>query len=331
MQKNNALSFALILLLSVLLSDCSSNPNNPVTNNKTDYDLGDGYKLYDLIPVFISYAETGANKNQSERLTLWNTMLEQKYPDFFNQVIYKNLTDAERDNYKNFIMNQFWQNIVPQQLNTLRMLDQVAAKKIIDSRVTFKTIFPDFKPNCNYYQTISFSFTGKAVNLNEKLILVFGLENFVSGDIQLDFTIANQQFRYYHATKGFYSSGELYQSIWTAGMAARAQVLIYPGNYTYSQVLNFPQSRVEDIIVKWDTLVKNLQTNIFSTDSTVNKAFLVTDNNTLGIPPACGYYLGLRIVMKLLEDGNNFTDMVGWTTDQVQAKMQEVLSLIKSQ
>jgi len=328
MQKNTNLFLALIMLLAVFTVGCSSEPNTP-SNSKTEYDFGDGYKLYDLIPFFVTYAETGTSKNQTERLNLWNTMLENKFPDFFNQVIYRNLQGTAKDSLKNYIIAIFWQRIVPQQLNTLRMLDQVAAKKIIDSRNSFKQILSDFNLGCNYYQTISFDFSGKSLLLNDKTILAIGLENFISGDIQLDFTIAREQFYIYHRKKGFSADGALFKGIWEEGMAARAQVEVFTGNYTYGQVLNFSQPKIDDILSKWDTLVKKLQYNLLSSADSVKTAFLKDTDNNLAIPPRCGYFIGLRVIMTLIDKGNKFSDMAGWNADTVLAKMQEVLPTLK--
>ncbi len=329
----NIKRFFLFLFVSIALmslSACGDKPNDSAPAVPNEYDLGDGYKLYDLIPSFVAYAEAAANKSDSIKNLLWDSLLEKKYFDFFNQVIYRNLQGTDRDNYKSTIIKYFWSTIVPQRINTLRMLDEVAVKKILASRLTFKQKFPGFKPDCDYYQTVSFSFNGKAVDLNGKTVLAIGLENFISGDIQLDFTIAHEQFHLYHFGKGFSPSGGLYRGIWSEGMATRAQLEIYPGNYSYSQMLNFPQSKVQEIISKWDTLIKDVQINLFTTDQTIKRAYLGSEYNTLGIPPACGYQIGLRLVMKLMQDGNSFSDMTSWTAEQVQVKMQEVLPNLKS-
>jgi hypothetical protein len=240
------------------------------------------------------------------------------------------LQGSERESYKNGIIAIFWSDIVPQKINTLKQYYPEAVKKMIDGKSLFKTKFADFNPQCDYYLTVSFSFYGKAVDLNGKTVLAIGLENFMPGTINLDFTIAHEQYHLHHFAKGFSIQGGLYRGIWAEGMATYAQIFIYPGNYQYTEILEFPGSRIDDIVYNFSNLKQNLQENLFSTDQTIKRAWLGAEDNNLGIPPACGYYFGLRLVMTLLEQGNAFEEMTLWTAEQALAKIQETLPGLKA-
>jgi len=315
--------FHLALSLLIFVSACSEGTNTP-NDNSNVYDLGDGYKLYNLIPDFIKYAEDGAAKTSSEKIELWNTSLEQKYKDFFDQVIYRGYTGTERENYKLMIIDDFWSNIVLNRLNSLKTLSPKAVDKILKGRTNFKAIFPDFNPECDYYLTVSFSFYGKAATINNKQALAIGLEYF-EDNIQLDFTIAHEQFHLYHFDKGFSPQGGLYRGLWTEGMASRAQSEIFPGTYSYKDILNFSTSRVNEIQNKWNFLISDVQSNIFSSDQDIKRAYLGAEDNNLGIPPGSGYYIGLRLVEELIKKGNSFKEMTSWTSDKVQQVMLEEL------
>jgi len=325
----SCLLIPLILILSVSCFHCSDEdgtPSNPSHNSTiARYDLGDGHFLYDLVPDFFAYADRGAGEPDITRRSLWDSMLESKWSDFFNQVIYRNLSGTERENYKQWCITEFWTSIVPVKLDSLRLLDPVAVQKILDGRVAFESKFPAFAPGCDYFLTVSFSFQGKATDLNGGTILALGLEYFQTGNMQLDFTIAHEQFHLYHFGKDFSIQGGLYWGIWAEGMATYAQLHLYPGSHTYSELLAFPGERVDEIVTRFEELKADVQKNLYTSDQEIKRAYLGAEDNSLGIPPACGYYFGLRIVLTLITNGNSFDAMSGWTAETVQTEIQNVL------
>lgn len=321
------LLFIWVLIITITLgaNSCSnsSSPSDPVSANI--YDLDGKNKLYDLVPDFIAYAQLAADSNEISRTMLWDSMLEEKWLSFFNSIIYRGLTGQEKEKYKDDIIQLFWDDVVPNKISNLKQYDPIAVQKILSGRNQFKNKFSDFEPDCDYYLTVSFSFNGKAADLNGKTVFAIGLENFKQGNMQLDFTIAHEQYHLYHFGKGFSPSGGLYRGIWTEGMATYSQLFIYPGNYSYSDLLGFSGSRIDEIVNKFDFLKNDLMKNIYSSDQAIKRAYLGEEDNDLGIPPASGYYLGLRIVLTLMEEGNTFEDMTLWTAETVQIKMNEVL------
>ena len=325
---------ALLVILIVPIFACSSDdaPVPPDTSDPvTEYDLGDGHKLHDLIPDFLAYAEQAAQGSQQTRVSLWDSMLEAKWTDFFNQVLYRKLQGTERENHKTAIINEFWDSIVPDTLDALRRTHAAAVQKILGGRAQFTEKFPSFAPGCDYYLTVAFSFHGKADDVSGATVLAVGLEHFTALDKQLDFVIAHEQYHLHHFAQGFSAQGGLYRGIWTEGMATYAQLFIYPGNHTYSELLGFPGSRIDEIVRRFDELKMDVEKNIFTTDQTIKRAYLGAEDNTLGIPPACGYYIGLRIVMTLLARGETFDEMGSWTSDRVQTEMLSVLPTLTAQ
>lgn len=319
-----------IFFLVIFVISCSQNPEEPHNkNNQIEYEFGDGYRLYNLIPLFLDYAEKAGDVSDANKLLLWNSELEQKYPDFFSQVLYRNMQGNELLEYKSFIINEFWRDIVPRKKSILKEFHTQAVQKILNGRTMFKNKFADFQPDCDYYLTIAFSFFGKAVELNGKTILAIGLENFEPNDVNLDFTIAHEQYHLYHFGKGFSASGGLYRGIWSEGLATYCQLYIHPGNYTYSQVLGFPRSRIDEINEKFEFLKQHLFENLTNSDNSIKRAYLGVEDNNLGIPPACGYYFGLRIVLHLIENGYTLPDMSLWTAEQALVKIKEVLPNLK--
>ncbi len=113
-------------------------------------------------------------------------------------------------------------------------------------------------------------------------------------------------------------------------MASYAQVLFCPGSYTYSQYLGFPGSKVDEIVNNFENLKKDVIENIYSNDEAVKRAYLGMEDNSLGIPPGAGYYIGLRIVMELLDKGYTFTEMTLWNADKAAEMMNTILPGLKA-
>lgn len=319
---NKLYCYVLLFVLSLVVSCDSSTGTSDITEITS---LGDGYNIYNLIPDFLFYAEKGSCYTCNNRVKFWNTLLESKYPDFFNQVIYRNKQGEDRESYKSTLIDSFWNDVVPNKLTDLRKLNQSIVQKILDSRKKFKEKFISFNPQCDHYVTVSFSFNGKAVELNGKTVFAIGLENFRQGEPYLDFTIFHELYHLHHFSAGFSTSGALYRGIWAEGMASYAQVFFCPGSYTYSQYLNFTGERIDEIVNNFDNLRNDVIKNIYNNDETVKRAYLGMEDNSLGVPPGAGYYFGLRIVLALLGKGYTFEEMTLWNAEKAAQMMNLVL------
>ncbi|MEW6264856.1 MAG: DUF2268 domain-containing putative Zn-dependent protease [Thermodesulfobacteriota bacterium] len=286
----------------------------------------DGHKLFDLVPAFIEYAEKGLKADGTSRRAWWEAKVESVHPEFFNQVIYRSFKGQARERFKQEIINQFWNQTV-EKMDEVRTLDQDIARKVLESRKVFKKNFPDFNPDCDYYVTISFSFHGKAVELNGRTILALGLENFSPGGPELDMILAHEQFHLHHF-RAFSVSGGLYRGVWAEGLATVASEKLVPG-HRFSQYLGFTGRRMNEIHERYQDLVKDLGKNIDSTDPAVKRAYLGMEDNQLGVPPGAGYYLGENIVQVLMKQGHGLGEMARWEAEKVRRKMWEVLPALK--
>jgi uncharacterized protein YjaZ len=178
----------------------------------------------------------------------------------------------------------------------------------------------------DYYLTVSFSFNGKVVDVRGSNVLAIGLEKFTPDSPELPMTIAHEQFHLYHLS-GFSTQGALYRSVWEEGLATYASALVVPG-YRLSQYLGFSVNRMNEIADNFSQLCAKLLEEMSSTDPSMKRAFLGAEENDLGIPPACGYYLGFILVQKLTEQ-YSLEELAGWDADRVYQEMQNTLPLLQ--
>jgi len=305
---------------------CWSPPPTPAPQGNEPVTMDDGHKIYNITEDFIAYAEQNANADAATRTAQWNETLEGKYPDFFNQVIYRNLTGDDLAAYKAQIIDQFWNEIVPQ-LNTLKQTSSTAVQRVLDGRTSFKNLFADFAPQTDYYLTVAFSFHGKAVDLNGQTILALGLENYAPNEPELDITIAHEQYHLYHFTT-FSPSGGLYRGVWTEGMAVYASEQVVPG-HEMTEYLGFTTEPITQMYDLFDDLTQDILNNMGTTDQTIKRAYLGAEDNETWIPPGSGYYIGYYLVKELVEQGNTLATMTRWDADTVYGQMQETLPTLE--
>ncbi|MBP7934528.1 MAG: hypothetical protein KA354_07745 [Phycisphaerae bacterium] len=305
---------------------CWSPPPTPQPQGNEPVTMDDGHKIYNITEDFIAYAEQNANADAATRTAQWNELLEGKYPDFFNQVIYRNLTGDDLAAYKAQIIDQFWNEIVPQ-LNTLKQTSSTAVQRVLDGRTSFKNLFADFAPQTDYYLTVAFSFHGKAVDLNGQTILALGLENYAPNEPELDITIAHEQYHLYHFTT-FSPSGGLYRGVWTEGMAVYASEQVIPG-HEMTEYLGFTTERITQMHDLFDDLTQDILNNMGTTDQTIKRAYLGAEDNETWIPPGSGYYIGYYLVQELVEQGNTLATMTRWDADTVYGQMQDTLPTLE--
>jgi hypothetical protein len=279
-------------------------------DSSTTTTLDDGHKLYNVAADFIAYAEQADSADAAGRQTQWEQLLEAKYPDFFNQIVYGNLTGQERTDLKAQIIDQFWNETVPA-LDALKQVSATAVQKVVAGRPAFKAIFPDFDPQADYYLTVSFDFVGKASEVAGKKAELLALNRFDPNDPELDITIAHEHFHLHHFAT-FSPSGGLYRGVWSEGMAVYASTLVHPG-YRLLQYLSFSGPTIDQMHDLFGDLVDDILTNIDSSDQTIKRAYLGTEPNSTWIPPGSGYYIGFYLVQALVEgQGNAMADMTRW-------------------
>lgn len=321
-----------ILLLGILGvtlisgQGCLPQPPTPQPQQNEPTTMDDGHKIYNVTQDFITYAEQNTNSDAATRTAQWNQTLEGKYPDFFSQVIYRGLTGDDLTAYKTQIIDQFWNEVVPQ-LNTLKQTSGTAVQRVLDGRTAFKNVFTDFAPQTDYYLTVAFSFHGKAVDLNGQTILALGLENYTSTDPELDITIAHEQYHLYHFTT-FIASGGLYRGVWTEGMAVYASELVVPG-HELTEYLGFTTERVTQMHDLFDDLTQDILNNMSTSDQTIKRAYLGVEDNTTWVPPGSGYYIGYYLVKELVAQGNTLAAMTRWDANTVYSQMQDTLPTLE--
>lgn len=288
--------------------------------------LPNGHHVYNLLPAFIAYGQQGRDLGPAKRAALWDRMLTKRWPAYFSQVIYRGLTGQRRARFKAAIIKQFWNQVAPR-LEGLKAMNQTAVQRLLAGVHRFHRAFPNFRPNCDFYLTVSFSFHGKVADLNGAKVLSLGLENFDPHRPELDIIIAHELFHIHHFAT-FSAAGGLYRGVWAEGLATYASAVLVPG-HRLSRYLGFSPRRMNQIHDNYQRIVEFIRRNLDNPDHAVKRACLGMEDNRLGVPPGCGYYIGFDVVQALIKRGERLADMARWPPATVRRNMARILPTLR--
>ena len=255
-----------------------------------------GYRIVNALDDFIRYYDACKGAGAAERAARWDILLEAKHKDFFDQSIYRRKTGADRERYKQGCIRRFWSDVAPN-MATLRKLAPGVPGQIHEVVRAFKGKFPDFRPSTDFFITISLSYRGKVMDVNEKQVMGIGMEYFKTAGPQLRITIAHELLHLYHYQ--FFSKGRgLYRWLWTEGMAVYGSAVIIPG-HRGSAYLGFPGAKMDRCHAMLPLLARELKRKLVNTGRRTRRIFFGAEDNDTQIPPEAGYYVGYLIVAKL--------------------------------
>ena len=264
---------------------------------KSSVQVNDSYRVINVVNDFQSYYQKCSKMGWPDRLDNWDTMLEGKYPRFFKDAIYRGKNGTDRDHYKQSCIRLFWDEVAPR-IGEIGHLNSNLEKKIHLMVTEFQKQLPDFMPATDFYITISFSFRGKALPVENRTIIAIGLETFNLGDEQqIYITLAHEMFHLYHFSF-FQPGGGLYRSLWAEGLATYASAVVVPGNRR-SVYLGFPVEKMNRCYELLPLLAEDLKKNLGRNDHRLKRIYFGAEPNETLVPPEAGYYVGLLILEKL--------------------------------
>ena len=285
-----------LVLFAVLLGSIGFTDIVSMAEISPSRDQG-SYRIVNVVNDFQAYYRQCSTKDWDHRLSNWDSMLEDKFPLFFSDAIYRGKKGPERDRYKHVCIRLFWDEVAPR-MREIDRLNNDLEEKIHLMVAEFQKHLPDFSPATDFYITISFSFRGKALPVGEQNVIAIGLEAFKEGDErQIQITLAHEMFHLYHF-QYFRPGGGLYRSLWTEGLATYASAVVVPGD-RQSVYLGFPAEKMNRCDELLPLLAGDLKKNLGRNDHRLERIYFGAEPNETRVPPEAGYYVGLLIIQKL--------------------------------
>lgn len=255
------------------------------------------YRIVNVVEDFLAYYRECRVKDLAGRTAGWDTMIESRHPQFFKDAIYRGKQGLDLKTYKQSCIQEFWDKIGPR-IPEIKRLNDGIGETIREVVQRFQHHLPDFRPETDFYVTLSFSFKGKVVPVDGRDVLAVGLETFEpSGLTQLKITLAHELFHLYHFMH-FSPGGGLYRMLWAEGLATYASAVVVPG-HRRSAYLGFPADKMNRCHELLPWLAADFRTNMGRNDNGLKRIYFGAEANDTQVPPEAGYYLGLLIVENL--------------------------------
>lgn len=296
--------------------------------NRVFYTLEDGRTLFNVTENFLRYALAAKLLRDSERLTLWEKRLEDIYPAFFHEVLYRGKQGDELENYRQEMVQRFFQEVGPRVLELARQ-SRDAAQRTMEARKNFAAFFPDFAPDADYYLTVSMGFEAKLVEVEGVTVMALGLDVISPDDQRLEMVLAQEHgYAYLLKNKGLSLPGQgdpLFRHLWVKGLVLRMSEALVPG-HRLSKYLGLPGPDMNEIHDDYDRIRDLVRSNLETSDRELIRALFSTDSNTLGIPPGAGLYLAENLMFELNErQGHSLEELAGWDEALVRHTILETL------
>lgn len=288
----------------------------------------DSYRVVNVVNDFLAYHRAAVSADWSEKVSKWDSMLENRHPDFFQDALYRRKRGEDRERYKLNCIERFWKEISPR-MDEITRLNGGMEEQIDGTMQEFRKHLSDFDPRTDFFVTISFSFRGKAVTVRDREVLAIGLEHLLDSEVgQIQITLAHELFHLYHF-QSFSAGGGLYRSLWAEGLAAYASAVVAPG-LRRSAYLGFPAEKMNRCYDLLPLLAADLKKNMGGNDHRLQRIYFGAEPNDTQVPPEAGYYVGFLIAENLSRE-YSLGELARMPADRVYGLVEKELTRLKNE
>ncbi len=290
--------------------------------------------IENLSEVTKRFYEKSEGKDSASQILLWDSIVEQKYCDVYEQLVWsinpsKNVQETKKIALKEFLERDLNLDLIIEKFDLFENLIREKLKKYND-------IFPNFTINTPIYALPTMGkFNGRVGSFNGNDILLFGLDTIVSQNDNEDILYSHEMFHVYHAevlgnSNEWDKTARLTFPLWLEGLATLASSLVAnnfeDSDYLMDEELAMVSS--SDISKYSKAFIDNSETLPWSQQGfpTYSKWFL-SDSSKIehNCPNRIGYKLGLDVVREILKT-SKIEEVVSWDVDKVHVHVLKTLS-----
>ncbi|HEU4389577.1 MAG TPA: DUF2268 domain-containing putative Zn-dependent protease [Blastocatellia bacterium] len=235
---------------------------------------------------------------------IWIETVEKKYPEYFEQAIYRDAGPSER-----WVMLSEFLLQLSQRIEALRRFNYGINDRVMEAVASFRTRFPEYKQQTDIYIGVSFSrFDGSVRpvgNLDDVPdTLCLGADVLASyGPEELQFAITHELFHLYHFGFLLRENHNLVLSphipLMIEGMAVAGTEAIYP-SHAVETYLHFSKEQLQSQRDRLEVSSDEFLELILDSAESENYAGWFATIPGEQMPPRGGYLLGYEVVKRLL-------------------------------
>jgi hypothetical protein len=343
------LALSILLLSHVPLSRAWDDAETEVDRSAGETEiLLDGHKIVNMLDDFLAFWDASRGRSLRGQRRLWTRTVEDKYRNFFERAVYRNLDPDARQAMLNRFLTQ-----APARIDAIRQFNTTASALVTEGIIDFKARFPDYHQQRDIYIGLSmFGFDGTVRSVNNELgipdTLCLGAD-VLSGyePMQAKIVIAHEFFHLYHFNFLFGGMFQLYHQglifkqgamaslaaahvpLMAEGMAVAGSEAVYPGQ-SLAMYLHFPE---EELAVQTDELAQSsLQYLALIRQGALPDEYeqWFANGSFEGIPRRGGYLLGYEVTRHALA-ANSLEGMARMSSAQLAEQAEEQLSAMSTE
>ena len=298
-------------------------------------------KIVSFMPDFYAFWEEAKDKPLEEKIALWDSLFEQKYADFYQQLLYRGQTGEALNRIKTPMVKGFLSSLDDSAVETMKAREEVLRELIPYALADLWELLPEEKSATTHYFVPSLNTTSGAVRpYKGDAVIYYGLEIIADWkNFDLDFLKANivhETVHVIHFRKLIPHLMQKYQGrmnmmalvqgesacfmAFAEGMAVYTQEQVYP-NVSRVGVIEKNVPLYEENFKEYsDQFLKDME----RFDYQKYRKYFLDPSGDESIPEKFGYWLGYKVVKSLAED-HSIQEMMNWKPEVAGELMLKVL------
>ena len=317
--------FVTLCSLALCTSAAVASPAHP---RNPDSDPLDGHRLVNILDDVLEFWSQAKGSSLRRARRLWIETVEKKYPEYFEQAIYRDAGPSER-----WAMLAEFLLQLPHRIEAMRRLNDGINERVIEAVAAFKWRFPEYRQRTDIYIGVSFlRFDGSVRPVGNDIgvpdTLCLGADVLASyGSEELPIAITHELFHLYHFGFLMRENYELmltpHMPLMVEGLAVAATEAVYP-SHSAETYLHFSKEQLQLQRDRLEVSSDEFLELIFDGADPEDYAgwFITVPGEKM--PPRGGYLLGYEVVRRLL-GRYSFEELVRLDTEELRELAEEEL------
>ena len=304
------------------------------------FSLADELKpsIISLMPDFYQFWEEAKDESLETKVSLWDTLFENKHSEFYQAVIYR-VSGQDPGKYKSQRLNDFLGSLEDSDVQRMKDREELAKELIPQALKDLNQILPEEKGKITHYIIPSLNISsGAARPFNNDMVVYYGLEvlSKFKNPADIKAIVAHESFHvlhfrhifpYYREKYGENASimsmlqgeGLIFLSF-MEGLTVYSIEKLYPGIFRPGLIEKNVPLYEKNFIPCIKEFLKDLQNFSFR----LHRKYFSDPSDDPLVPAKFGYWLGYKIVKSLVKE-YSIQEMMTWTPEKaIQVMKQEM-------
>jgi hypothetical protein len=302
-------------------------------------DQGSRPSIVSFMPDFYIFWEKAKDKPLDEKMRLWDEQFENKYSDFYKEIIYAAENEEQLSNIKSERLKKFFVYLEDSHVENMKTKEKELKEHIPEVLEELRKYFPDIKDDTPQYIIPSlFTSSGAVRPYKGAMVVYFGLEiiSRMDSPAEVKANVFHETFHAYHFKNimpflvnkyGENQVGGLHQEgpllfAFLEGLTVLATEKTYSGIPRPGIVERFVPDYEDNFYLYLEEFLKDLEN--YNQQKFYQRYFWDPSDDPF-IPDKFGYWLGYKIALSLNKEFS-IQEMANWDPDKAKQKFSQKIN-----